>query len=65
METTNITPAADPLHKLTDEEVIEELSRKGWVWDHPHATSAERQIALIQEALRRILQHQIDGDAKQ
>jgi hypothetical protein len=40
--------------------VIEELSRNGRMWDHPHTTSAERQIVLIQEALRRILQHQID-----
>jgi hypothetical protein len=58
-------PTSDPLHKWSDEEVTEELSRNGWIWDHPHATPAERQIALIQEVLRRILQHQIDGVAKQ
>lgn len=60
METTNADPTPAPIYKMPDEEVIEELSRNGWIWDHPHTTSVERQIVLIQEALRRILQHQID-----
>jgi hypothetical protein len=45
--------------EMTDEELIEELGRNGWDWDNGR-TPMEQEIAIIQEALRRILQHVTD-----
>lgn len=52
------------LWEMSDECLIGELSRNGWDWDDDAPSSTKKEIALIQEALRRILQHQIDESEK-
>ena len=43
--------------EMTDDELIEELSRNGWIWDDVSMSRMEREIAITQEAVRRILAH--------
>lgn len=52
-------PKTPTLWDMPDEELIEELSRNGWDWDDG-STQMQKEIALIQEALRRILAHVTD-----
>jgi hypothetical protein len=53
------------LWEISDDKLVSELSRNGWDWERYAASSIEKEIATIQEALRRIIQHQIDGGGKQ
>lgn len=52
------------LWEMSDEEMIGELSRNGWDWDEDAASSMKKEIAIIQEALRRILKHQTNENEK-
>lgn len=51
------------LWEMSDEDLISELSRNGWYWDDDVGSSTKKEIAIIQEALRRILRHVSDQDA--
>lgn len=55
------TTECSGLDEMTDKEmVLSSGSRSEWDWNWAIASSMDRDLALIQEALRRILQHQID-----
>lgn len=47
--------ATPHIWELTDDEIVEELSRIGWVYGTLNALPEERAMALSHEALRRIL----------
>jgi len=48
------------LWSLSDEEIAEELGRAGWLREAHGASRMEQEMALTQEALRRILKRLIE-----
>ena len=50
------------LWSLSDEEITEELGRAGWCREVPGASRMEQEMALMQEALRRILKRLIAAE---
>jgi len=62
-ETRRVTMSDTPdLWTLSDEEIAEELGRAGWCREAPGASRMEQEMALMQEALRRILKRLIAED---
>jgi len=50
------------LWSLSDEEIAEELGRDGWCREAPGVSRMEQEMALTQEALRRILKRLIAAE---